>query len=354
MKTVTKISIIALMAINMLQAEGHYEVKSAKIELKITSTQTVGSISTSETGTKRIVVGNYGKQELEELDIIIKNTTNGKTKVDKIHNIRYINGDIRYVADFNKKTMNRSTNYAGKLFGTKKYKGSVKKMLELQRMKKVGTDTVAGYKCDVWQLGKMSKTCFYKGFPLRKETTLMGMKRVIVATKAEFDIKLSDDDFRMPNFAIDGKVFSKSELEEMDNKEKKKREERKKEQDNSIILMKEAYKKAGVQEGKAPTKEQMQKARVYMQKAMFPTEKKKILEGMKSIPQAKKCFKSANSVDEANKCELMMDSEEPKLHRKWDNKVKANLLKKIDGFEKAIPCIEKADTFNTLEQCFPE
>lgn len=361
-KTAIKISIITLMAINTAQAQGHYEIKSAKIELKITSQQTVGTISKSEIGTKRIVIDNYGEKELEEIDSIHKTTVNGKTKVKKLHLIKYINGDIRYVADFNKKTMDRSTNYAGILFGTKKYKGSVEKMLKLQKMKKVGTDKVAGHTCDVWQLGKMSKTCYYKGFPLRKETTLMGMKRVVEATKAEFDIEITKDDFKMPDFPVykmrfsesghpigEAKALTKSELEAMDKKHYEESKSKEKEEGKMMKIMNEAYKKAGVVEGKAPTKEQMNRAKEYMQEAMFPIQKKKFLEEAKDTKELKNCLSKANTIKEANHCNPDEDG-----YDKWDSKTKKETIDELLMFEtKIVPCVEKAKNAKDMSLCFP-
>ena len=349
MKIATKISTITLLTSSLLLAEGHYAVKSAKIEFEIKSTQTVGSISKEETGTKRIVIDNYGEQELEELNTVIKHTTSGKTEVDKIHNIKYINGKIRYVADFDKKTMNRSTNYMGMLYGTKKYKGSVDNMLELQKMKKVGTDMVAGHKCDVWQLGKMSKTCFYKGFPLREETTLMGMKRVVIATKAEFDLTLSKDDFKMPNFPINGKKFSQSELDTMD---KKYIDDKKKEDKETSVMMKimnDAYAKAGVIEGKAPTKEQMNMAKEYMQNAMFPMQKKKMLEEGKMLKKIKPCYEKAQNIKEAKQC----DPQNDELYQ-WNDSVKKEILADMEIAEKMFSCAEKSSTGAEMSRCFPE
>ena len=359
MKT-TRIATLTLMASSLLLAEGHYAVKSAKIELEIKSTQTVGNISSSETGTKRIVIDNYGEQELEELNKVSKTTTDGKTEVDKFHYISYLNGDIRYVADFNKKTMNRSKGYMGMLYGTKKYKGSVDKMLELQKMKKVGTDTVAGYKCDVWQLGEMSKTCFYKGFPLRKETTLMGMKRVVTATKAEFDIKLTKDDFKMPDFPIyemnmntgERKKLSKAELEAMDKKDRNEFKEQENEADMMMGVMKEAYKQAGVVEGKTPTKEQMEKVREYMEKKTFPMQKKKFLEEIKDVNNIKECLEKASSVKDANNCDPEGDGDN---YEKWDDTIKKETLKEISMFEtKILPCVEKSQNAKEMQMCFPE
>ena len=264
------------------------------------------------------------------------------------------------MADFNKKTMNRSTGYMGILYGTKKYKGSVDKMLKLQKMKKIGTDTVAGHKCDVWQLGKMSKTCFYKGFPLRTETTLMGMKKVVVATKAEFDIKLTKDDFNMPDFPVyemdmntgKRKKLSKDELEVMNKKHREGASKKKNEANTMMAIMKEAYKEVGVVEGKSPTKEQMKKVREYMQKVTFPIQKKKFLEETKDMKNIKECLEKANSAKDANHCDLDGDSDR---YEKWNSTIKKETLKNISMFEtKILPCVEKSKNAKEMQMCFPE
>lgn len=355
-----KITTITLLASSLLLAEGHYAVKSAKIEFDIKSTQTVGNISSSKIGKKRIVIDNYGEQELEELNTVDKTTANGKTKIAKFHYIKYLNGDIRYVADFNKKTMNRTTGYMGMLYGTKKYKGSVDKMLELQKMKKIGTDTVAGHTCDVWQLGKISKTCFYKGFPLRTESTLMGMKRVVEATKAVFDIQLTQDDFKMPDFPVyemdmhtgKRKNLSKDDLEVMDKKYSKAASEEKNEADMMIAIMKEAYTKAGVVKGKRPSTEQMKRVKEYIQKRTFPIQKKKFLEETKDMKNIKECLEKANSVKDANHCDPEGDSDR---YENWNSTVKKETLKEIAMFETTIlPCVEKSQNGKEMQMCFPK
>ena len=216
-------------------------------------------------------------------------------------------------------------------------------------MKKIGTDTVAGHKCDVWQLGEMSKTCYYKGFPLRKETTLMGMKRVVVATKAEFDIELTKDDFKMPNFPINGKLFTKNELEEMDKKHKEKSKKRDDEEAKMMKIMNEAYKKAGVVKGKAPTKEQMKIAREYMQNAMFPMQKKKILKKGEILKKIKPCYEKAQNIKEAKKC----DPKNDELYQ-WNDSVKKEILTDMENDEKIFGCVEKSSNGIEMSKCFPE
>jgi len=89
------------------------------------------------------------------------------------------------------------------------------------------------------------------------------------------------------------------------------------------------------------------------EKSMVEKAKQEILQEGKTIPQAKKCFKRANSVEEANICEMQIDSDDPELHYKWNDKIKSDLLKELDEFEKAIPCIKKAETVKALEICLP-
>jgi len=94
--------------------------------------------------------------------------------------------------------------------------------------KKLGTAKVLGYTCTVWNLMSV-KQCMYKGIPLKVESNMMGMKSIEVATKAEFDISLSSDDFGLPAYPIyamdtmnsqkQPKELDKSKLEAMDAKD---------------------------------------------------------------------------------------------------------------------------------------
>ena len=346
MKTTTKIATLTLIASSLLLAKGDYEVKSAKIEFEIKSTQNMGNRIKEVTGTKRIVIDNYGEQELEEISRVMKYTRDGKTKVDKSHHIKYINGNVFYTVDLNRKTMNRMTGYMGTLFGTKTLDYRLKK---LQKMKKIGTDTVAGHKCDVWQLGKTTKTCYYKGILLREESTLMSMKKVVVATKVEFDIKIKKDDFKIPIFPINGKLFTHSELEEMDKKSKEKLKKDIKETERIMKIINEAYAKAGVEKGKEPTKEQKKIAKKYMQDALFPTEKKKFLKKREMLKKIKPCYEKAQTLDEANKCE----HEDNDLEQ-WNDSEKKEILKEIEEDIKIFDCVEKSKNGEEMEICFPE
>ncbi len=340
---------IALMTMSIAQAEVRYDVKSAKIEFETMSTQKVGNLKIEETGTKRVLIDNYGERELVEVNKVQKTGSD----VEKIHTLRYINGTVAYGVQFEQKMIHRMEGYMGDVFGIIKGNGTNEEMLKKMKFKKTGTDKVAGQTCDVWEMkGGSMRQCIYKGFPLREESNMMGMKSMVVATKVEIDAKLSKEDFKLPDFPINGKKYTQAQLEKMDAKEKEKAGERKKEQDEAINLMKEAFKKAGVKEGKAPTKEQMKIAKEYMQKSMFPMQKKQFLEETKDVEKIKKCLEKASSAKEAKSCDPHSEGDR---YDKWNSTIKKETLKEIKMFEtKMIPCVEKSQNAKEMEACFPK
>ena len=128
------------------------------------------------------------------------------------------------------------------------------------------------------------------------------------------------------------------------------------EMENKSSLMKEtfkeAYKKAGVDlnSGVSPTPAQRQVIKEYIESAMFPIQKKEILQEGKGTKEAKKCLEKADTLKEANSC---VPSDEDK-YDVWNENEKKNILKEISDFEKIIPCVEKSKNMNELQQCFPK
>ena len=337
MKTVTKISTLIMISSSMLVAEVRYDVESAKIEFELNTTDK----DISAIGKQRVLIDNYGERELVEVSEVKK--TNGK--VHKVHTLSYINGSVAYDVNFDEKQIHRMTDYMGDTFGLGKDAKTLKKY-----HKKIGTDTVAGKSCDIWEFAKGLTECIYKGLPLRY--TYKG-KVEKVATKVELNIDLTKEDFKLPDYLVGGvygvkpKKYTQSELEALDNQEKNKNKLKEKEQDNAMNLMKEAYKEAGVKEGKSPTAEQMQIAKEYMQTAMFPIQKKKFLEKMKGIGEKKNCLEKANNLRDANNCDSNIDE--------WNSMAKEESLKEISMFvSKILPCVKKAQNGKEMDMCFPD
>jgi len=215
-------------------------------------------------------------------------------------------------------------------------------MLKKMGGKKLGTQKVAGVNCDVWSLMGV-KQCLYKGIPLKIESDIMGIKTVEVATKVEFDVSLNDSDFRLPNFDVyqldmdqamaGGKAqkLDKSKLEQMD---------------------KEANTRADTEAKKSQELTKEVKAN-----GLLPTIKSKMLKQEKLIKFAQKCFKDADSLTEANICNKKANemSDDPDMKekplKKWDDKVKKELLKDLEKASKAMDCVKKANNMKELGVC---
>jgi hypothetical protein len=381
-KNVIKVLMIAVVLSGLIQAEEmkRYKIKSAKIEYDIKgSADVMGMVKSEEVGKKRLIFDNYGIKELEEVSKVIKQMTMGKTDVNKMHILHFINGAIVYEVNFEQKAIMRQKNSSlalNNLFGGENLSGIGENMLKKIGGKKLGTDKVAGYSCDIWDLSGI-KQCLYQGIPLRVESDIMGIKSLEIATKAEFNLKLTKDDFNLPDYPIynfdmdvmmEGvkpKPLERSKLEKMDRKVNQKVKEEAKESKDALKGLGagiEAAKKAGYdpKSGKDMTLEQERAMKKVMMNAMggedaiFQKIKAKSLKGLKNVPKAKKCFEDAKSVDDANVCEQIIDSEDPMVHYRWNSQKKIELLKEIDGAKVMLKCVESAKNMDELQVCFPK
>jgi len=383
MKNIIKMSVITIVVSGLVNAQEmkRYDVESANIEyeLKGSGNMMGGMVKIKSLGKKRLVFDNYGLQELTEENKVTKNTTMGKTKVDKMHVLSYANYAIVYRVNFKKKEIMRQKNSGmmmANMLGGDNFSKKGEEMLKKMGGKKIGTDKVAGHTCDIWDLSGI-KQCLYKGIPLRVESNIMGMKSLEIATKAEFDIEIKKEDFKLPdypifNFDMDAmmqgekpKPIDKSKLEEMDRKANSKAQEKAKESKNALKGIgagMAAAVKAGFdpKSGKDMTPEQEKAMRKGMMNAMGGEDvilkkmKDKILTDMKSLPKAKNCFKKANSVEDANACERLIDDEEPEVHHEWNSNIKKNLLEELDGADVIKSCVEKSKSMDEFSHCFPK
>lgn len=375
MTKIIKISMVFLMGSSMLIAGANqmklYDVKNGKIEYEIKGSGEIMGQRMQTIGKKRVIFDDNGVKNLTEENKIDKQTIMGQTKTTKTHTMTYMKESMVYHVDFKSKRIMRMANMAaamGALMGGgKNMKQTGEEMMKKMGGKKTGTDKVLGYTCDVWEL-MGTKQCIYKGIPLKVETNMMGIKNTEIATKATFDISLSKDDFKMPDFPIYDESGEKlnidrSKLDEMDAKESAKSLQDTEDSMKTMGAAMGALKDSGFDMSNPNakmTKEQeqaMQKAMMNAmggEKAILAKAKQEILKDAKIIPQARECFKNANSTKEANACEQKIDSEDPENHTQWNDKIKANLLQELNTFEDVIPCVKKAETFKALEMCMPQ
>ncbi|MBD3792402.1 MAG: hypothetical protein IE918_09750 [Campylobacterales bacterium] len=177
---------------------------------------------------------------------------------------------------------------------------------------------------------------------------MMGMKNVEIATEAEFDISVDEDDFKLPDFPIRdemGASIDKSGLEKMDHRAQKDAQQAQ----AQMAAMMGAMANAGVQKGQTPSASQMEA----MQQGMLPMAKQQMLSEESNIRETRTCLEDADSLKEAQQCQKKFgDTEEDDPLADWSPQTKKQTLKEIDQYlDVTIPCVKKAQSMNALEQC---
>jgi len=363
-----KVSMVVLMGSSLLFAGSEqmkmYDVKSGKIEYEIKGSGEIMGQKMQTIGKKRVIFDDNGAKNLTEENKIDKQTIMGQKKVTKTHTMTYMKEGMVYHVDFKSKRIMRMANMAasmGALFGGgQNMKQSGEEMMIKMGGKKTGTDNVLGYTCDVWEMMGV-KQCMYKGIPLRVVTDVMGMKNTETATKAEFDISLSKNDFKLPDFPIydeRGEKLDKSKLDVMDKKAEVKSAQASEQMAELGNVIAAAAKDAGIKEGERPTKAQEEAMKNSMMEAMLPRMKKEILSGEKIMRVGYECLGKADTLKEANECNDEMNAmsgETDEPFDEWSPKTKKETLGEFDQYlNEMVPCIKKAQTMQDAKQCVPQ
>lgn len=178
-----------------LQADGkRYEIESGKIVYKSTTTGSVMGIKTTGEGSAKLLFKAYGNIELNEEN----STSTTMGQVTKNHQMTKIEDGKLYSVDFEKKKimvmdtlMQAGQNQNMLAMG--------KEMMQSMGGKKVGEEKFKEYECEIWSV-MGSKVWLHKGVLLKMEANMMGIKTIKEATSIEFDVKLDDAQFALPDF----------------------------------------------------------------------------------------------------------------------------------------------------------
>ena len=342
-----------------------YEVKSGKIAYDIKgSGDIMGMVKMKTVGKKRVIFDDYGVQNLVEENKVEKKTTQGQTETTKSHTMVYMKDSILYQVDFSKKRIMRMQNPAaamGTLFGgDKTMKQTGEAMMKQMGGKKMGSDKVLGYTCEVWEIMGSVKQCMYKGIPLKIESDMMGMKNTEIATKIEFDISIDKEDFELPDFPIydmEGNKLDKNNLDSIDKQDEAKTLQSSEDMAALGVTLATAMQSAGVQKGDRPNKAQEAEMKNAMMSAMLPQMKKRFLEDEKILIFGQECLSKADTLKEANICNQKankMSSEQEEDFDEWNPAVKQETLGYIAQGLKSMECIKKAQDMNEVKRCMPQ
>jgi hypothetical protein len=328
-----------------------YKVKSGKIDYAIKGSGDIMGMKMKTIGKKRMIFTNYGALSLTEENKITKQSGMGQARTEKSHTMTYMKNGVAYNVDFERKKIMRMGNMRaimGMMGGGQADMAQAgEKMLKQMGGKKIGTDKVLGYTCDVWEV-MGTKQCLYKGVTLKIITNIMGIKNTEVATKAEFDIDLSESDFKLPDFPVvdmNGRELEKASLGAMDATSQK-------EADQAIQLMQQmsgAMQQAGVEPGKAMTPAQESA----MMDAMLPMMKQQMLSEEADLRKARQCIEKADTLDEVKQCAREMDGEDSSegMPKVWNSQTKKQTLEEIDRALDGMACVKRAKNMQEARSC---
>ncbi len=182
-----------------------YPVKSGIVKYKTTINGKVMGSTISGNGESTLFFKNYGALELREEESTQTTEINilGKKNVntEKTHSITKMENGMVYTVDFDNKKINKIENIGAVMLKDVDVNKVGKEMLETMGGKKQDNEKYKGYDCEVWDLSG-SKQYFYKGIPLKSEVKMMGITTITEVTEVKFDIKVSDDKFKLPDFEI--------------------------------------------------------------------------------------------------------------------------------------------------------
>ena len=179
-----------------------YPVKSGMIFYDIQTNSTLNGTDTNATGIGRLVFDNWGSQELKEEDITeVQKGDFNETK--EIHSMNKFDNGTIYTVDFDDDTVYKTRDRAMDISIAKgdDLSNETLKMLKEMKAIKVGEDSVAGFKCDVWKL-KDQTICLYKGIPLKITIDQPGFHSEKIALQILLDKPISKDAFKLPDFPV--------------------------------------------------------------------------------------------------------------------------------------------------------
>ena len=195
MKKISLLVVLIFGVISLFADMKRYEIKSAQIQYEISGSGNMMGIPTKMSGNSSLIFKDYGNIEISHekfsQDIMgQKEITEDITKFD---------GGTVYSVNLEDKVIYKQEIPLDSDDPALSLKG--KKSLVALGGRKIGSEKILDYDCDIWELSGV-KMWMYKSVPLKTETTTMGIKQTLVAKSVEFNISISDDKFKLPDYPV--------------------------------------------------------------------------------------------------------------------------------------------------------
>lgn len=186
---------LLLGATSLFAQTNRYDVKSAIVEYQIAGSGEVMGEKASLSGTSKLYFKNFGDLELSEEKIVQSSNADEEEE----HNITKIVGTKMYNVDFNEKVIYQQEMIQDEENPLLNLKNS--DTLTSMGAKKIGSEAILGYKCDIWQLGE-DKIWIYNSVPLKFVSKSLGLVQIQEAKLAVFNVDIKDDKFKLPPFPV--------------------------------------------------------------------------------------------------------------------------------------------------------
>jgi len=148
------------------------------------------------TGTETMYFDDYGMLETK----ITKVTMDLMGIKKETDNTAILKDKWIYSIDNKTNTANKLENPMYSMFpeGIESEKAGEEMMIKMGGQK-VGTETINGKDCDIWEIKKMmSKIWIWKSIPIKTQVSMMGMNVTLIATSVETDIAVMPSMFNIP------------------------------------------------------------------------------------------------------------------------------------------------------------
>ena len=186
---------LLLGATSLFAQTNRYDVKSAIVEYQIAGSGEVMGEKASLSGTSKLYFKNFGDLELSEEKIVQSSNADEEEE----HNITKIVGTKMYNVDFNEKVIYQQEMVQDEENPLLNLKNG--DTLTSMGAKKIGSEAILGYKCDIWQLGE-DKIWIYNSVPLKFVSKSLGLVQIQEAKLAVFNVDIKDDKFKLPPFPV--------------------------------------------------------------------------------------------------------------------------------------------------------
>jgi len=187
-----------ILAANTLHAETkRYEIRSGIIEYTISGDGNMMGIQTQIDGQSKTLFKEWGEVQLHEETS--KSVIMGRE--ENTHQTTKIDHDKVSIVDYEQKSI---VQYDHTMLMQSEYKDlakSAKEMMLSMGGTKTGEETILGYTCEIWETKHM-KLWLHKGIMLKSQVRVMGRTHTTEATNIQFNISISDEDLKLPDFPI--------------------------------------------------------------------------------------------------------------------------------------------------------